>query len=248
MQLRLIRHETVDSTSERAFAGIASGEAQHGDVHIASAQTAGRGRLGRSWASAGGEGLYLSLVLLPPPPPWNPAALTMAAGLAAFDAAEILGVRGARLKWPNDLMVGDAKLAGVLVETRGFDPAKPHYVVGLGFNVLQRTFPAELLAERQVASLATLGLEVTVEVARRAVLDALRRRVGRVHLGHAELAADFLRATRLAGATVRVQVGEVEHEGQLESVSVARGVCVRCRDENVRHFPLEIVRALSTSL
>jgi biotin-(acetyl-CoA carboxylase) ligase len=145
-------------------------------------------------------------------------------------------------------MVGEAKLAGVLVETRGFDPTKPHYVVGLGLNVRQRTFPAELLAERQAASLATLGLDVTIEVARRAVLEALRCRLGRVRLGHAELADDFLRATQLAGATVRVQVGEVEHEGQLESVSVAQGVRVRGRDENVRHFPLEIVRALSTSL
>ena len=248
MHLRLIRHDTVDSTSERAFAAIASGEARHGDVHLADAQTAGRGRLGRGWVSPAGEGLYLSLVLLPPPPPWNPAALTMAAGLAAFDAAEILGVRGPRLKWPNDLMVGEAKIAGVLVETRGFDPTKPHYVVGLGLNVRQRSFPPELLAERPVASLATLGLEVTLEVARRAVMEALQRRVGRVPLAHAELAADFLRATRLAGATVRVQVGEVEHEGQLETVSVAEGVSVRGRDASVRHFPLEIVRALSTSL
>ncbi len=80
------------------------------------------------------------------------------------------------------------------------------------------------------------------------MLESLRRRVGCVSSGHAELAADFLRATQLAGANVRVQVGEVEHEGQLEAVSVAEGVRVRGRDANVRHFPLEIVRALSTSL
>jgi BirA family biotin operon repressor/biotin-[acetyl-CoA-carboxylase] ligase len=247
MHLRLIPHGLVDSTSERAFAAIASGEARHGDVHVASEQTAGRGRMGRSWSSPAGEGLYLSLVLLPPPPAWNPSALTMAAGLAAFDAAEALGVRGARLKWPNDLVVGDAKLAGVLVETRGFDAERPHYVVGLGLNVRQRSFPAELLGERRVASLALLGLDVAVEDARRAVIDALARRVDRVPLAHAELAADFLRATRLAGAAVRVQVGEVEHRGRLESVSVADGVRVR-GEAGVRQFPLEIVRALSSSL
>lgn len=248
MQLRLIRHGRVDSTSERAFAAIASGEARNGDLHVADEQTAGRGRLGRAWSSPAGEGLYLSLVLLPPPPAWNPAALTMAAGLAAFDAAEALGVRGARLKWPNDLVVGDAKLAGVLVETRGFDAARPHYVVGLGLNVRQRRFPPELLAEREAASLALLGLDVAVDDARRAATDALVRRVDRLPLAHAELAADFLRATRLAGASVRVQVGEVEHRGRLESVSVAEGVEVRGEDDGVRRFPLEIVRALTRSL
>jgi BirA family biotin operon repressor/biotin-[acetyl-CoA-carboxylase] ligase len=243
MHLRLIPHGRVDSTSERAFAAIASGEARHGDVHVADEQTAGRGRMGRVWSSPAGEGLYLSLVLLPPPPAWNPAALTMAAGLAAFEAAQSLGVRGARLKWPNDLLVGDAKLAGVLVETRGFDAARPHYVVGIGLNVRQRSFPAEIRA----TSLARLGLDATVEDARRAVTDALARRVDRVPFAHAELAAEFLRATGLAGAAVRVQVGEVVYRGRLESVSVSDGVRVR-GDDGVRQFPLEVVRALSSSL
>ena len=68
MTLRVLRHGIVDSTSERAFAALADGSARHGDVHVAEGQSAGRGRLGRLWASAPGEGLYASLVLLPGPP------------------------------------------------------------------------------------------------------------------------------------------------------------------------------------
>jgi BirA family biotin operon repressor/biotin-[acetyl-CoA-carboxylase] ligase len=240
VRLRLIRHGDVDSTSERAFAAIAAGTAAHGDVHVATAQTRGRGRLGRSWSSPPDEGLYLSLVLLPPPPPPSPAALTIAAGLAALDAATALGVRGARLDWPNDVVVGSAKLAGVLVETRGLDPRAPHYVVGVGMNVRQRTFPPELLAEREVASLATLGLDATVDQALAALLESLPRRLDRVAEDELSLAAEFLRATGLFGARVRVRVGDAEHVGVLEGLSIADGL----RLGNAR-FPLEVVRAVS---
>jgi BirA family biotin operon repressor/biotin-[acetyl-CoA-carboxylase] ligase len=241
VRLRLIRHGEIDSTSERAFAAIANGSARHGDVHLATAQTRGRGRLGRRWSSPAGEGVYLSLVLLPPPPPPSPAALTIAAGLAAFDAAKALGVREARLDWPNDLVVGAAKLAGVLVETRGLDPRAPHYVVGVGLNVLQREFPAELVAEREVASLATLGIDATVEQALAALLETLPRRLDRIDGEVDGLAAEFLRATGLLGARVRVLVGDAEHVGVLEGLSIAKGLVLR---GNAR-FPLEIVRAVS---
>ena len=131
MQFRVLRHGVVDSTSERAFAAIEDGSARHGDVHVAEAQTRGRGRLGRSWASAPGEGLYLSTVLLPGPPPLSPTALTMATGLAVHDAVRGLGVDAVRLDWPNDVVVDDAKLCGILVESRGLTPAAPHCTLPL---------------------------------------------------------------------------------------------------------------------
>jgi BirA family transcriptional regulator, biotin operon repressor / biotin---[acetyl-CoA-carboxylase] ligase len=252
VDLRFLRHGEIDSTSERAFAAIAGGTARHGDVHLAEAQTAGRGRFGRRWSSPRGEGLYASLVLLPPPPPWSGAALTIAAGLAVFDAAAALGVERARLDWPNDLVVGEpdaeAKLAGVLVETRGLAPSKPHYVVGIGWNVRQTRFPAELVAERRVASLATLGLDVSIEQTAEVALAALARRVESVPLAGEALCADFLAATGLAGRLVRARIGEVEHEGVLESIALADGVVLRGRDGSARSFPLEIVRRLERAL
>ncbi len=246
MHLRLIRHGEIDSTSERAFAAIANGSARHGDVHVATSQTRGRGRLGRRWSSPAGEGVYLSLVLLPPPPPPSAAALTIAAGLAAFDAARALGVRAARLDWPNDLVVGAAKLAGVLVETRGLDPRAPHYVVGVGLNVRQRDFAPELLAEREVASLATLGLDATVEDALGALLESLPRRLDRIDESADALAAEFLVATGLLGAHVRVVVGDEDHLGVLDGLSIRDGLSLRGMADGTRRFPLEIVRAVSS--
>ena len=247
MRLRLLHYGEVDSTSERAFASLAAGEARHGDVHVAMAQTSGRGRLGRGWWSPADEGVYLSLVLLPPPPPWHPAALTIAAGLAAFDAALALGVRGARLDWPNDLVVGEAKLAGVLVETRGLDPRAPHYVVGVGMNVLQREFPPELVAEREAASLATLGLDATVEEALEAVLESLPRRLERASRDEGSLCTDYLGATGLRGARVRIAVGDFYHQGILEGLSVAEGLSLR-EVRGLQRYPLEVVRSVSSQL
>src|SRR3954462_7216769 len=85
MQFRTIRHGVVDSTSERAFTAVAEGSAKHGDVHVAVAQTAGRGRQGGRGHSGGGDGLYASIVLLPEVE-LSAAGATIAAGLAVHDA------------------------------------------------------------------------------------------------------------------------------------------------------------------
>jgi BirA family biotin operon repressor/biotin-[acetyl-CoA-carboxylase] ligase len=231
--LRVFRHGVVDSTSERAFAALASGAARDGDVHVAAGQTAGRGRLGRRWESAHGEGLFLSLVLLPartPHPaaltPPHPAALTMAAGLALLAAVRALGLATAELDWPNDLVVPSpdatrAKLAGILVEARGFDPGRPHAVVGVGLNVRQRAFSPELASERPVTSLALCGLDVTVDAALDAVLATLPGRLELACTAPERVAADFARASGLVGRLVRVVHGRAEERGRLVALSLA---------------------------
>ena len=222
---RLVRHDLVDSTNERALAAIAAGSARHGDVHVAEGQSAGRGRLGRSWVSARGEGLYLSLVLLPARAP-NPAALTMGAGLAVLESVRALGVREALLKWPNDVLAPAgkgraAKLAGILVESRGLDPARPHAVVGVGLNVLQREFPPELETERAVTSLALLGLDSSRERALDVVLAHLAPRLELACREPERIAADYARESDLLGRAVRVRRGTSELTGRLESLTLA---------------------------
>jgi BirA family biotin operon repressor/biotin-[acetyl-CoA-carboxylase] ligase len=247
VRFELIRHDVVDSTSERAFAAIANGTARHGDVHLAREQTRGRGRFGRTWFSPPGEGLYMSIVLLPPPPPWNPSALTMAAGLALFDAARALGVERSALKWPNDLVVDRAKLAGVLVETRGLDAAAPHYVVGVGVNVLQREFPAELAAERAVTSFARLGIDASVERASSAVLDAFASRIEDLELRAQRIVDDYLAASSLAEGAITVRVGTAQHHGRLIELSLERGIVLQSTAGSngaETRIPLEFVREI----
>jgi len=237
MQLRLVRHGLVDSTNERALASVADGSARHGDVHVAESQSAGRGRLGRGWVSAHGEGLYLSLVLLPARAP-NPAAVTMGAGLAVLEGVRALGVRHARLKWPNDVLVSNAKLAGILVESRGLDPARPHAVVGVGLNVLQRAFPPELVGERAVTSLALLGCTATLEAAIQTLLEHLSSRLELACSSPERIAGDYARASDLPGRAVRIRRGSGELTGRLESLTLA-GLELVLEDGARTRVPLE---------
>jgi BirA family biotin operon repressor/biotin-[acetyl-CoA-carboxylase] ligase len=245
VEIRVLRHELVDSTSERAFAELAAGRARHGDLHVARGQSVGRGRRGRSWHSATDEGLYASLVLLPPPPPLAAVALTLAGGLALFDTARALfrADPGLQLEWPNDLVLGGAKLAGVLVETRGLDPQRPHYVVGLGINVRQRSFPAELSAERAVTSLALCALELPVERVLEELCKALPERFEQARRADNRLARDWLAATGLSGRSVRVDVGGAHHVGLLATLDLTELELESPRGR--ARFPLELVQALA---
>ncbi len=114
--------------------GYAAQGAAEGLVVAAEAQIAGRGRLGRTWHSRPGAALTFSVLLRPAPVPraawgWVP----LLAGLAAVTAVRALAGVDARLKWPNDLLVGDGKLAGILAEQAG-----DAIVVGIGLNVAGR--------------------------------------------------------------------------------------------------------------
>ncbi|MBI5435192.1 MAG: biotin--[acetyl-CoA-carboxylase] ligase [Planctomycetes bacterium] len=202
---RTTRFEETDSTNERALAAVASGDARHGDVFVARAQTRGRGRRGAAWHSPAGEGLYFSVVLLPGAPAL-PAALTMASGVAVWRALRELGLASVELRWPNDLFVGRAKLVGILVETRGLDPAAPHYVVGIGINVAQRAFAPELVAERAVTSLALEGVATTVDAVLERVVAELEPALELALFDPEATARDYAEAARLLGACVRVEV------------------------------------------
>ena len=119
----IIHHiERTTSTQLEARKLIAEGSATIGDIVLANEQTAGRGRFGRTWISPNG-GLYATLILPDTP------LLSLKAGLAVVRALRSVGL-DAGLKWPNDVMMGDRKIAGVLVETDG-----DRSLVGIGLNL-----------------------------------------------------------------------------------------------------------------
>jgi BirA family transcriptional regulator, biotin operon repressor / biotin---[acetyl-CoA-carboxylase] ligase len=144
-------YESIDSTMHAA-AGR-----QVGDVVFAEEQTAGQGRHGHSWHSAAGDGIYCSMVL-----PQSPV-LTLALGLATHSAIFEATGQVCDLRWPNDLILADKKVAGILVQAAGADA-----VAGIGINVNQTAFPDD------VASLATsLRLEAGHPISREEILLAL---------------------------------------------------------------------------
>lgn len=104
-------------------------------VALTANQTAGRGRHGKTWQLPPGSGLALSVAYTFANQPADLPALTLVVGLAAIDALEELGVGGVRLKWPNDLVAGDAKLAGILTESQSRDSGGVTVVTGIGVNL-----------------------------------------------------------------------------------------------------------------
>lgn len=226
MQLHPIRHDTVDSTNERALFAIAEGSARHGDLHLARAQTAGRGRRGRRWHDEPGASVLASVVLLPGAPLRHVEALTMAAGLAVLRTVRALGLAAAELDWPNDLVVHGAKLAGILVESRGYQPDHPHHVVGVGLNVAQREFPAELTAERSVTSLALEGLAPSREDVEARLALELGGALEEAIEDPDGIAGAYLEATGLIGREVEVRCGATSLLGRLRALDLEQGLAV----------------------
>lgn len=133
----------TDSTNSDAIA-IAKDGAPHGAVVVADHQTDGRGRLTRSWHSPAGENLYFSVVLRPPWKPSDPRPVSLAAGVALAEALAPRLQTPLLLKWPNDVLVGGKKLAGILVEGSIQGGAVDYVIVGIGLNVNTAEFPPEL--------------------------------------------------------------------------------------------------------
>jgi BirA family biotin operon repressor/biotin-[acetyl-CoA-carboxylase] ligase len=136
--------DVLPSTNDRARE-LAEAGAVHGEVVIAESQTAGRGRRGRTWSSPSGRNLYMSVVLRPQLPPQRAPELTLVASLAACDACRQAGVEAA-IKWPNDVLVDDRKVAGILTELSAEPDAVQWVVLGIGVNLNAASgdFPDEL--------------------------------------------------------------------------------------------------------
>ena len=172
---RIYHFFKIDSTNSVAMRLGESGE-PHGTVVVAEEQTAGRGRAGRSWTSEKSAGIYCSVLLRPPIPPAHAPLLTLVAGLAARDAAAEDLDTVPDVRWPNDLLVGGRKFAGILTEMHA-EPDRIHYaVVGVGVNVNQSKMPEDL------ADIATsLRIETGKAVSRLEVLIRLLRSLDRYY-------------------------------------------------------------------
>lgn len=122
----------------------AAAGADEGSVFIAEEQLAGRGRGGHSWHSAPSSGIYLSIILRPQLEPTETLWLSLIAGLAAHEAISSQAGIAPDLRWPNDIMLGEKKMGGILTELSTEQGQVRHVVVGIGLNVNNNSFPEEL--------------------------------------------------------------------------------------------------------
>ena len=165
--MNILYFDEIDSTNNRAKQ-LGEEGAEEGTVVIADLQTDGRGRVGRSFDSPKGEGLYLSVLLRPAVRPDAASQLTLLAALAVRKALlETAGLE-TMIKWPNDIVRHGKKLCGILTEMSLIGGSVSYVVVGIGVNVHQKTFPEELSA---VAT--SVFLENGKDLSRKALSDRL---------------------------------------------------------------------------
>jgi BirA family transcriptional regulator, biotin operon repressor / biotin---[acetyl-CoA-carboxylase] ligase len=181
----LVHLDRAGSTNDHARR-LAIDGAPDGTVVVAEEQTAGRGRQGRSWAAPRGRALTLSLVrrLGPAAPPAELELLPLVVALAVCDASEAVAPVSCLIKWPNDVWIGERKLAGILIETRSRDGWA---VVGIGLNV--DTDRQELDGElRETATSLRIesGAPVDRDHTLAALLAALAAKLRELQLGRTE--------------------------------------------------------------
>jgi BirA family transcriptional regulator, biotin operon repressor / biotin---[acetyl-CoA-carboxylase] ligase len=205
----------VSSTNTRARELAGQGAAE-GEIVIAESQTHGRGRLGRRWESPPGRNLYLSVILRPQLPPRLAPQITLTAAVALVETVAAFLTRPAVIKWPNDILVGGRKLAGILTEA-ACDAARVDYVVlGIGLNVNYRveSMPEELGS--RATSLSHLNGK---DVSRESVLARLIQDLDRCYGELEENGFESLRPRWEAhfgsrGRLVRVEIGGVTLTGR----------------------------------
>lgn len=144
-KIKILTFEELNSSNSKAWDRIKSNEAQHGDVILAQFQNSGKGQGSNSWYSSSGKNLLLSIICkdlnlsITKLPVFN-----MLVSLALHDTLRICFEARTYIKWPNDILIDDKKIAGILIETTLAGETIKNAVIGIGININESQFPHEL--------------------------------------------------------------------------------------------------------
>lgn len=232
-------HDTIDTTMRRA-AELARQGCAAGTVVAAREQTAGIGRMGRAWDSRPG-GLYFTLVLRPRLEPSQLPLTTLALGLGVADALQLFTGIAADLRWPNDVLAGGRKLAGILAQFQ-----EGALLAGVGLNVNQREFPPELAAIATSLVLET-GREQDPEFLLRVLVRSIESHVDILETSGATAILRLFEnaSSYAAGRRVTVETPSGEWTGVTAGLTPEGFLRVRCDDGSLRTVTAGGVRPAS---
>lgn len=208
---------------------LARDGSKEGVVVFAESQTKGRGRLGRKWHSPPGRGLYFSVLLRPALRPMEATQLTVMAATALVRAIDGTTSVRPEIKWPNDLLVGGRKIAGVLTELSAELDTIKHLILGIGIDVNQvvEDFPPDLRAIATSLQIAG-GEPVSRPLLATRLLQELDRDYVRIRSGQfAQLADEWESRCTTIGQNVGIRVGNRVLRGRAESLDADGALLVR---------------------
>lgn len=222
------RFEHEVTSTNTVVKQMAAEGAPAGSLCLCETQSAGKGRLGRVWASPEGQGLWVSVLLRPRLAPDKAPLITLCAAMAMARAVTESSSAQVRIKWPNDLVCQGKKLCGILLEISADPDQIESVVVGTGLNVRKGAYPAEL--SRQAASLEDFGEPPLRRSVLVRYLAALEELVGRLEKqGYAGIAADYAAQSCTLGSRVNVS-GSVNLTGVAEALDDSGALLVRTED------------------
>lgn len=223
--------EEVDSTN-RVARDLGREGAGEGLAVLADAQTAGRGRLGRSWVSPARRNLYMSVLLRPPVPPARAPRLALLAASAVVAAIEATAAVRASIKWPNDVLIGGRKVAGILTEMESEGDRVRFVVVGIGVNLnLTKRELDPTIRATATSLLAETGDRVGRARFAAQLLAELEERYGRYLLGDdRRLRLEWESHSCLTGRVVTVQSLEGRRRGRVLGVDEDGALRLRADD------------------
>ena len=229
MNYEIRRFESIDSTNRYLLDEARRGAAA-GLVAVADQQTAGRGRRGRSWSAPPRSSLLVSVLLRPMLPAARVHLLTMAAGIAVCEAVDATAGFTPVLKWPNDVMVDDRKLAGLLAESElGANGEASAVVVGAGVNVDWSAPPPEL-ADIATACNLVAGRFVDRDALLEAFLASFAERVSAL----GDVVPEYRRRLSKLGRRVRVETASETLVGTAIDVGATGELIVAAADDGTR--------------
>jgi BirA family biotin operon repressor/biotin-[acetyl-CoA-carboxylase] ligase len=225
---RLLELASIGSTNDLARRLAEAGEPA-GLFVRAERQTAGRGRHGRTWQSPPGN-LYASLLLRPTRPAAEVASLSLVTALALAEAVETLseGRIAPRLKWPNDVLVDGAKLAGILLENVAEGRGRAALIIGIGVNV---GWAPEADLPYRATSLSALGVPQTPRRVLTVLGASLRFRLDRWERdGFAAMREDWLARAAVLGSQIEVRIGDRIVQGWMAGLDPHGALCLERAD------------------
>ncbi|MCX5834192.1 MAG: biotin--[acetyl-CoA-carboxylase] ligase [Deltaproteobacteria bacterium] len=236
-QGEIIHFSETDSTNSRAKE-LAGQGIPEGTIVLAERQTGGRGRRGRSWFSPDGSGLYVSLILRPEVVPAEAPMITLMTAVAVCDALVPYLPLPPRVKWPNDILAGGRKIAGILTEISTEPDAIDYVVVGLGLNVNvpARQFPKGI-RDKATSILVETGKTHSRAAILRSFLENLERSYALFREGRVPLVLDRWRSyAGISRQCVRVdQVGRVL-TGEIQDIDEDGSLLLRDERGHLHHI------------
>lgn len=233
----IIHFDEIDSTNNYAKI-IASEGCPHGTVVIAERQLLGRGRVGREWKSNNSDGLWFSIVLRPDLEPEEVQLITLAASVAVVEAIKETQGIVCGIKWPNDIILNNCKLGGILTELSA-EPGHVNYVVvGIGINVNQEASKFD----NEIINIATsINMQLHKNVSRVEILSSILTKFEKIY--------DYLLAGKkheiinkwnnfsvTIGKEVKIIIRNTEHVGLAQSITPDGKLIVKCNDGEMREI------------